>query len=42
MELDQKIRYAMFALTVATFILAGLGVHSGVHLRALDPGGGPD
>jgi hypothetical protein len=42
MELDQKIRYALFALAAASVILAGLGFHPGVHLRVLDVGGGND
>lgn len=39
MEIDQKLRYAMFAFTAASLILAGLGIHVGAHLRVLD--GGP-
>jgi len=42
MELDQKIRYAILALAVAGFVLAALGIHSGLHVRASDFGGGPD
>jgi hypothetical protein len=46
MELDQKIRYGMFALTVLSFVLAGLGahgaLHSPLHLRALEGGGNAD
>ncbi len=39
MELDQKIRYVMFGFTAASVILAGLGLHAGLHLRALEDGG---
>ena len=43
MELDQKIRYAMWAVTAASVVFAGLalhaGVHLGVHFGALDTGG---
>jgi hypothetical protein len=42
MELDQKLRYAVFALTAASLILAGLGFHAGAHLRVLDGGNGAD
>jgi hypothetical protein len=42
MELDQKLRYAMLAFTVASMVLAGLGLHAGMHLRALDGGGRAD
>ena len=39
MELDQKIRYAMWAVTAASVVFAGLGLHAGVHFGALDTGG---
>jgi hypothetical protein len=39
MELDQKIRYAIWAVTAASVVFAGLGLHAGVHFGALDTGG---
>lgn len=42
MELDQKVKYAMLAFAVASAILAGLGLHAGIHAKALDFGGGAD
>ncbi len=42
MELDQKVRYALLALAVASVVLAGLGLHAGAHLRVLEGGGGAD
>jgi len=42
MELDQKLRYAALAFAAATFVLAGLGVHSLMHLRVLEGGPGAD
>jgi len=39
MELDQKVRYAMLAVTAASMVLAGLGLHAGVHFGILDTGG---
>jgi hypothetical protein len=42
MELDQKLRYAMFALTAVSFVLAGVGVHHALHIRGLEIGGGAD
>jgi hypothetical protein len=39
MELDQKIRYAIWALTAASIVFAGLGLHPGAHFGALDTGG---
>ena len=39
MELDQKIRYAMWAVTAASIVLAGLGLHAGVHFGTFDTGG---
>ena len=42
MELDQKIRYALLAFTVASLVLAGLGLHAGAHFRVLDRGGRAD
>lgn len=42
MELDQKIRYAVLAFVVASAVLAGVGMHAGVHTGALDGGGVAD
>ena len=42
MELDQKIRYVLFALSFASAFLAGLGIHFGGHLSVLDRGGRAD
>jgi len=45
MELDQKVRYALVAFTLASVILAGIGLHTGhlgFHLRALEGGGNAD
>ena len=39
MDLDQKIRYVLMAFAAASVVLAGLGLHAGLHLRALDDGG---
>jgi hypothetical protein len=41
MELDQKVRYASFALAVASFALLAMGVyaHAGLHVRALEVAG---
>ncbi|HUI01504.1 MAG TPA: hypothetical protein VLX56_07730 [Nitrososphaerales archaeon] len=42
MTLDQKVRYALMALAVASLLLAGLGLHMGGHLRVLEGGGNAD
>jgi len=42
MELDQKLRYAMFAFTAATLVMGALGLHPAVHIRALDFSGSND
>jgi hypothetical protein len=42
MELDQKVRYSLMAFTAASVVLAGLGLHTGVHLSALEGGGVAD
>lgn len=42
MELDSKVRYAALALAAASLVLAGLGLHAGAHLRALELGAGWD
>ena len=39
MELDQKISYAVLAVGAASLVLAGLGLHAGVHFGMLDKGG---
>ena len=39
MELDRKVRYAMLALAVASAVLAGLGLHAGVHYGVMEKGG---
>lgn len=42
MELGQKLRYLPLAFAAATFVLAGLGVHSALHLRVFEGGPGAD
>lgn len=42
MELDQKIRYAIVAFALASLVLAGVGLHSAMHLKVLEIGGGAD
>jgi hypothetical protein len=42
MELDQKIRYGMIALAATSVVLAGLGMHAGLHVKALEFSGGGD
>lgn len=39
MELDQKIRYAMIVIGATAVVLSGLGLHAGVHLKALEDAG---
>jgi hypothetical protein len=42
MELDQKVRYALLALSIGSAILAGLALHAGVHMSVLEQGGRAD
>ena len=45
MEIDQKVRYALVAFAFASAVLAAVGIHTGhlgLHLKALEVGGGMD
>jgi hypothetical protein len=43
MNFDQKIKYALLAFTITTAILAGMGLHAGVHhIGILEKGGRGD
>jgi len=42
MELDQKIRYALLGFAALSIVLAGLGLHAGIHTKALEVGGRAD
>jgi hypothetical protein len=42
MELDQKVKYALLAFAIGSFVLAGLGLHLGAHLKALEDAGAWD
>ena len=42
MTTDQKVRYALLALAIASAVLAAHGLHMGGHLRVLDDGGNAD
>ena len=39
MELDQKVRYALFAIAAAAFVFAEFGLLSSLHFGALDVAG---
>jgi hypothetical protein len=42
MEFDQKVKYALIAMNIASVVLAGIGLHMGVHIKALEGGGNAD
>jgi hypothetical protein len=42
MEFGQKVSYALMAIGVASVVLAGIGLHAGVHLEAFEGGGNAD